>query len=358
MSAALLVGFPSPAGAHSDPPAVLSAYGTPTVDGVISSGEYPSCVGPFQVGGGVPLIYTLTICETNDEQNDYYAVAIDDLTDDTDDTAVFWFEEAHSGVIADAAPGCPYGDPNNEDRISWVAAFGGFSDGWYCRQPNSLSVGTDTPNGTAARQFTPGVGSVYEFAHPLDSGDADDYGIVPHDTIGWCFTYDDQSNPNQKIGSGGGDLQRPAGCYKSPVDETNGLIRGTSIHFGDVFKLSYLDALLVQMKNKLKQYVAGCSPIPCPPRAKRLLLEKVNEAIQALRIENRAGAVEALQAFVRRARRLIDADGLSETKGQRFVKRASFFAEEIRAYEPPSPSQPLPPPGPGQRPVVERIPNS
>jgi len=185
---------------------LLSGYGTATVDGVISPGEYDSCIGPIAQGGCL-----FTICETNDLNNDYYAVMISDLTNNPDDWAGFYFDDDNNGAVVP----CGVGNvpPPEEDLM---LAFGSGSppspgpDGHYCY--NTAVGALYTTNGEASMnggdvvKFTAGMGYVYEWWHPLSSGDSRDYSLSPGSTVGGCFNYLDRA-------SGGGNLQYPAGCY-------------------------------------------------------------------------------------------------------------------------------------------------
>ncbi len=312
----------------------FAEYGTATVDGVISGGEYEgSCIGPisYVVPGGSP--YQLTICEQNDEQNDYYAVQTNDPTSPPgdDDSAMFWFDDDHDGAVAQAAESCPYGDPN-EDQIGWF--LGGFFDGLYCRQPGQTSFGSDFYpsgfDGTGAHVFTPGVGSVFEFSHPLDSGDSDDYSLAVHDKVGWCLTYDDTSlSPPTNPGFAFGEFQYPSGCFVDFSNSTGGLVRGDTTLFGDVTKLSELDELVEKLKNKLKDLVAICKFCPPDPRAK--LLERINEAIERLGELNQKAAAKELKGFAKQTKHFINAEILPAGKAKTFIKKAKSFIKKIKA---------------------------
>lgn len=301
------------------------------MDGVISGNEYgDSCIGPIDQTAAA-VSYQLTICETNDEQNDYYAVRINDLTNPAgEDSAMFWFDDGHDGTVAAAAEGCPYGEPN-EDQVGWFLGF--FVDAFYCRQPNQTSFGGDFASaidGTGAHTFTQGVGSVFEFSHPLDSGDTDDYSLAIHDKVGWCLTYDDTSNnPPNNPGFAFGELQYPAGCFVDFSNTTDGLVRGDTTLFGDVTKLSELDELLEKLNDKLKDIVAVCKFCPPGPRAK--LLERINEVIQDLAELDQKSAVKGLKGFAKQTKHFINADVLPEAKAKTFIKKGKSFTKKIKA---------------------------
>jgi len=312
----------SSASAHT--PDVLAEYGAATVDGVISPGEYEhSCIGPTGLAAGGTL-YQLTVCEKNDEQNDYWAVQITDLTNDTgqlSDSPLIWFDNDHSGSVTMSGPGCTYGQPD-EDRIGWDGDT--FVDDFYCRAPEGFTGGLDFKDpldGAGAHKFTPGQGSVFEFSHPLDSGDVDDYSLALHDTVGWCLTYDDQSNhPPNNPGFAFGELQYPPGCFVDFTSSTRGLVRGDSTLLGDVYKRNAMDEVLDKIRDKLKHLVATCKH--CPPDPTKKLLDRVNEAIKALLKQQQAKTLKALTGFIKLTHDFIDAGELPAAKAKKFLKQA------------------------------------
>ncbi len=303
----------------------LQEYGEVTMDGAIGPGEYEQgCVGPITQGVN-GTSYTFRVCEQNTEQNDFYAIEISDLTNDDPgfgqigDTPMIWFDNDHSGTVVTSGSGCPYGQPV-EDNIGWF--FGGFWDGFFCKGPEGFTGSLDlTLNGAGVHTFTAGKGSVFEFSHPLDSGDPDDYSLVTHDTVGWCFTYDDKQNsPPNNPGFAFGELQFPSGCFVDFSNSVNGLVRGDSTLLGDVFKRNAMDDALDALKEKLKGLVATCKP--CPPGPRRKLLEKVNEAIKALNVQQKAQAKKALASFNKLTKNFIKAGELPKGKAKRFLKEA------------------------------------
>ncbi len=195
---------------------LLSAYGTATVDGIISPGEYGSCIGPITQGG-----YTYAICETNDEVNDYYAVRISDLTNDATDFAAFYFDDDNNGVVVSCGPG-NQPPPQEDSIIAWGG--GRFADGHQCHVVGGglwTTSGEDLENVRAAVNFAPGEGYLYEWSHPLKSGDPNDYSLSLGSSVGWCFLYGDTSV--------GVTLQYPAGCY-------DGAKRGDASNYGLIQK--------------------------------------------------------------------------------------------------------------------------
>jgi hypothetical protein len=165
----------------------LSAFGTATVDGVISAGEYGSSIGPITLQTFTGN-YTFTIYETNDLQNDYYAFTINDTTYNPEDRFTTYFDNQHDGFIPQ------FTDPNldiYEDAIS-VTGDGTFSDRHYGYISGSFNAPADSiMNGFAAATFIPGQGYVFEMSHPLNSGDPWDYNLSIGSTVGWCFIYTD-----------------------------------------------------------------------------------------------------------------------------------------------------------------------
>src|SRR5215216_3256877 len=103
---------PRNAAAHEASGAILLAnYGTASVDGVVADGEYgEGCFfAPSQSVGDT--IYHFTLCETNDDVNNYYAFIIDDLTLPTVgdpaglDGVNLLFDDDHDGSLA-----CPHAE--------------------------------------------------------------------------------------------------------------------------------------------------------------------------------------------------------------------------------------------------------
>lgn len=330
----LALTLSAPAFAHSGDQ--LSEYGSAAVDGVISPKEYgDSCIGPVTQPappGGVQASYTFTICETNDTENDYYAVQIDDQTNgpvagrDHDDSLSIFFDNAHDGVIAPGIEGvCA---PPNEDFIAWFKltdSFPGFLDLVYCDiSPGAVAFladgGGEDPavqDGTASRAFTAGSGWVYEFSHPMNSGDDDDYSLDIHDKVGWCFTYDDGSNPTGTFP--GGEPQYPAGC-RSKAFST-----GSSTGYGDVFKIDALDEAL----ERLRALVDSCEL--CPPRVLESLRAKINEAARGYRHDRPEATVKVLEKLVDRAHELIQSGDLPKARGRLLISKAKAIIGGIEA---------------------------
>lgn len=329
---ALALALPAAAPAHSGD--VIGEYAAPTVGGVIGANEYEgSCIPPATQTAG-STTYVFEICEANDETNDYWAVRIDDLTLDTGSTGdypLIWFDNNHDGVVEPGSGSdcAPYGGAV-EDYIGGF--FGGFSDAYYCYNAPSLIVGFadgGSWDGVLGSDFTSGTGWVFEFSHPLDSADFDDYSLQTGDTAGWCFTYDDNSNPTDSFAFG--ELQFPPGCFVDPSDQLDAA-QGNTTTYANVYKESKAHDIFEGINQKLKGLVRICKPCPPDPRSK--LLEKINEMLERLRAERVRGAIAALQQFLATARHLLHAGELPEESGKRFMRVARGYLEQLKAPKP------------------------
>jgi len=194
MSIATLVVTTVPASAHFSGVS-LTALGTPTIDGVLSPGEWDNADSiNFQVnvppspggggGGGGGTLATLFVM--NDADNLYLAVSFNAVT--SVNFAAFEFDDDHGGAprvngddiisnnpilgfrdqVRTNAPPCP---PNRPPASC------GFSD----------TIIGGTTDGSGA--FSNGGGiTVWEFSHPLDSADdAHDFSLSPGDTVGFSL---------------------------------------------------------------------------------------------------------------------------------------------------------------------------
>jgi hypothetical protein len=272
-----------PAGGHSGD--VLAHFAHVTVDGVMSPGEYTgnSCTGPLNQTAGA-VTYTFTVCEANDETNDYYAVTINDMTHDVGggDLLNIFFDNAHDGVVEPCQSG-------TEDWLSMDADALALGDGYYCNTGDGMTFAGDPVfNGDLAVTFTPGVGYTFEFSHPLTSGDALDYALVTGDSVGFCFAYDDQSNPANT--SAFGELQYPAGCLSQAF-------KGNATLYGDVRKLNEFDEALMAILAKLIAVMTKPGPPPtcltCPPFI--LKLEQVEKILERVLSENAPNSPDNLR---------------------------------------------------------------
>src|SRR5687767_12590294 len=63
----------------------LGAFGAATIDGVRGPTEYKDCKGPITQKVGTKT-YVLRVCATNDAGNAYFAVVVNDTTQDDKDS--------------------------------------------------------------------------------------------------------------------------------------------------------------------------------------------------------------------------------------------------------------------------------
>jgi hypothetical protein len=302
---------PAPAWSHSGD--LLVGFGTATVDGVISGNEYDSCVGPLGQTAGATT-YTVTICETNDESNDYYAIGVNDFTNDRGgDLLTLLFDDEHDGKVIPCEQGV-------DDLLGVDSVALALGDSNYCDvTPGGFQFTGDASfDGQAAVTFTGGVGYVYEMSHPLNSGDAKDYGLAIGDTVGWCLAYDDGSNPADSTAFG--ELQVPAGCVVDAAMAKTGT-------FGDVQKVNEFWELL----QELKGLVDSCEP--CPPRPKESLLDKVNQAVRQQLKGHQHAAANALEQFVKKTGRFVESEQIPAAEGRQFVALAEQIIGGLSAQQ-------------------------
>jgi hypothetical protein len=259
-----------PAGGHSGD--ILAHFAHVTVDGVMSPGEYTgaSCTGPINQTAGA-VTYTFTICEANDDANDYYAVTINDVTHDVGggDLLNIFFDNAHDSAVEPCASG-------TDDWLFMDADALALGDGNYCNPGSGMQFTGDAIfNGDLAVTFKEGVGYTFEFSHPLTSGDPLDYALAIGDTVGFCFAYDDSSNSANT--SAFGELQYPAGCLSQAF-------KGNTTLYGDVRKLNEVDEAVMAILAKLRAVLTQPGPPPsclrCPPFS--LKLEQAEKILERL----------------------------------------------------------------------------
>jgi hypothetical protein len=172
--------------AHA-PGVVLSAFGTAKIDGVWSSGEWngAGCVDvPVNVpqGGTTPG----RVCAMNDASNLYLTIRFACRSADFGDGASFAFDNNHSGASA--------GLEDGDDELLINPAIGFLDEVSTTKPPcpPGFRCGIrDTDVGGrrdgAGAFFNDGRFTVYEFAHPLDSGDnANDFSLRPGSTVGFA----------------------------------------------------------------------------------------------------------------------------------------------------------------------------
>lgn len=223
--------------AHNASVATISAYGTPNINGVMSSGEWASCYGPNTYNGNGPRqegtttytvtnepVVTLTFCEQNDQTNDYYAFQIGGIPSDPADTMYLLFDNLHTGTVPSTC------GPNiSDDALGFAPVGGGFVDLSYCGLPSPSNyspppVTVDTlQDGTGIMSYSTANGYVFEMSHPMNSGDLYDYHLSPGSTFGWCAYFWDANSHHV--------WDYPVDCY--------GVYGGTgsASRYGDIKKL-------------------------------------------------------------------------------------------------------------------------
>jgi len=310
---------PSVAAAH-EPGETLRHYGTATVDGVITDGEYGTdpvtvqdskegtgCLVPTHLDliGGEELDYVFHLCETNDAKNTYYAVEIDDISPtDTSpdpletDSMFMVFDNEHDGDVM-----CP----QVQDMIV-AQGDGTFQDDAFHQGGPGSSCGALPPvtvdatvDGTAAVTFTPRKGYVYEMSHPIASGDAQDYQAKTHDTIGYCFVYHDSSNPFSFV------IWPWFHLCASPINSP--FPSADAGAFADVVIAGWLDAFL----DKIRSLVDSCDF--CPPDVRRQLREELDVAYRAYGGGDDAGVASAMRSFIDATRGFVRAGTLAREQG-------------------------------------------
>jgi hypothetical protein len=212
------LGPSSPYQVEGHHPILLSAYGTPTIDGLVSGGEWPAsgCVGSSAGFGTetatvthltttyttttVGTLYAFTFCHQNDQQYDYYMFRVNDQTQDPTDAFYILFDNDHSGTIAACA-----GGPGGEDALAAEQTSVGFNfvDYYYCSPTGS---GSNPPWNVLVNDFVQSGGQqnvqgaavygsgawVFELSKPL-TGDSVDYSLTTSSVLGWCLAYRDGS---------------------------------------------------------------------------------------------------------------------------------------------------------------------
>ena len=213
---AVAFGFASmsiaPTYAHVPGVELLSGFGTPTIDGVISPGEWDSAGTisfpvniPLNDGGGtVPG----TLLVMNDETNLFLAIEYPHTTVGSDlsfefdndhgggsrengDDAILFTRTGFSDAFRTNQPPCPAGRPtgscgfrDTDATVGGVTViFDGTIDGVgvFSNSP-CISVGGQ-PVDCGSTSVT-----VFELSHPLDSADdAHDFSLSPGDTVGFSL---------------------------------------------------------------------------------------------------------------------------------------------------------------------------
>lgn len=137
------------------------------LDGVRSPGEWDGATS-------VPAFDGATVLYMNDGVNLYLAFEVEDETLGADDNVRFRFDNQRDGAWDEG-----------EDNFSLSGA-GNFTD--LHASATGWSIFDDQQDGAGAAGASAGV-NFFEIAHPLDSGDPQDFALSPGDTVGYCVIY-------------------------------------------------------------------------------------------------------------------------------------------------------------------------
>ncbi|MDX1441468.1 MAG: CFI-box-CTERM domain-containing protein [Nitrosopumilaceae archaeon] len=149
---------------------VLSGYGTATIDGERSLGEWDGA-HIIPVFGGKSDSSMLLVM--NDEENLYFGLYVIDNLLTPDDQVGVMFDNSHNGIL-----------DVNDDSGGFIGS-GDVMDGHY----DGAEWVTDTRfSGDAAGKHD-GTRNFIEFSKPLKSGDENDFNLAVGDIVGFCLTY-------------------------------------------------------------------------------------------------------------------------------------------------------------------------
>lgn len=158
------------AGAHTGVP-IPSAYGTATIDGVKSPGEWDTATPRdlFQTGDlSGSKLYVM-----DDDVNIYLGLFIPDSTLTAND--IFWvrFDSVHDGVTM-----------AGDDEIN------GSSSNFFDSHFDGVSWAIQDLRRQGASAAAPTFGGAFfEMSHPINTGDPDDLFVGPGQTIGLCVFF-------------------------------------------------------------------------------------------------------------------------------------------------------------------------
>ena len=148
----------------------LSGYGTATIDGLRSLGEWDGA-HVIPVFGGKSDSNMLLVM--NDEENLYFGLYVIDNLLTPNDQVTIMFDNAHNGIF----------DVN--DDSGGVLGIGTSSDGHY---DGVQWVADSKGNGVGAAQHDD-TRNFIEFSKPLRSEDSNDMNLKVGDTVGFCLIY-------------------------------------------------------------------------------------------------------------------------------------------------------------------------
>ena len=148
-----------------------TTFGTPTIDGIQSTGEWDTAVQ-------IP-VFTLapgTVYIMHDFTNLYFALRVTDNTLGNDDRFEIRFDNAHNGTIDDG---------DDELRLGGLSLF---RDAHFEASIPTFGIHDAQQDGSGAAGHA-GADNFFEISHPLNSGEVDDIAIAEGDSISFCLRY-------------------------------------------------------------------------------------------------------------------------------------------------------------------------
>jgi len=189
----------------------LSGFGTATIDGVLSPGEWD---GAGQIPVFTGAFAGSTFYVMNDANNLYFALEVVDSTLLLGDSLQVRFDNTHNGVATEG-----------DDQIlarqtatpSWIDSR--FSSGSWTIILEPLQHGTSAIGSTGSKNFI-------EASKPLNSGDSNDFSLSLGDTVGFCLRYvNDGTSSNDStfpaLLPGGGCVTMPQSSYADIIIATS-----------------------------------------------------------------------------------------------------------------------------------------
>ena len=166
----------------------LSGFGTPTIDGAFSPGEWDGAaqIPVFSGTFSGSIFYVM-----NDQNHLYLALRVPDPSLGPNDVLKVRFDNAHNAAPNDGDDElCPTAVQFRDCHFSFAASSWGFQD--------SQQDGASAAGNTGSFNF-------FEVSHPLTSGDPDDFSLSVGATVGFCLRY-------FRDGVAFGASAFPAGC--------------------------------------------------------------------------------------------------------------------------------------------------
>jgi len=178
LSAILVLGFSSLNEAFSDASGktINSGVGTPTIDGVLSSGEWDNA-GTLDFdanvfGGGTTPARIFVL---DDGNNLYVAIRVDRTALDAFNFAGIVFDNDHGGETSNEV---------GDDRFELLG--GTFRDFFWTGSGFDIDTSAGGNTDGSGSQGNDSTFTVYEFSHPLDSTDnTHDFSLAAGDTVGF-----------------------------------------------------------------------------------------------------------------------------------------------------------------------------